>query len=316
MHWILIALIAPILWSVANHTDKFILNRYGDKEAGVGSIMLFTTLFGVIVIPVLFLINPHVLEVSAHDRWILLASGVLYGGFLYFYLKALFTDEASIVIPIFQLIPVFGFIFSYFLLGETLTTYQMIGSVIIILFGILLVWDLDSASGSEDSGASGSRLMKLKWSVLIFTAISGALYALSETIFKVGAVGEQGFVQSLFWNHTGLLVVGVFLLFFRQSRQGFFNIFKKNAGRVLGLNALGEMATLFGDMATRYALLIAPVTLVLVVSGTQPFFVLVIGSLLTLFFPKMFNERIDRKHLIHKIVSIVGITIGSIIILS
>ncbi len=304
MHWIFIALAAPILWAITNHLDKYLLVKYGEKDGSIGSLMLFSTLFSVIVIPILFLIQPDILSISVQDRIILASSGILYALFTYFYLHALFRDEASVVMPIFQVIPVFGFIFSYILLGETLTLMQVVGSIVVIIFSFILALDIEEGS-----------LSKIKWPILVLTFIASGFYALSETIFKYSTTAEVDFVPSLFLNHVGLLVVGLFILFSRKSRRGFFSLVKSNVGPILGLNVSGETITLLGDIATRFALLLAPVTFVLVVAGTQPFFVLVLGLLLTILFPKIFSEKLTKRHLVHKIISILGIIGGSIIIM-
>lgn len=303
MHWIFIALAAPILWTITNYLDKYLLVKYGKRDGNIGALMLFSTLFSVIVIPILFLINPDVLSVSIHDRLILAGAGILYALFTFFYLQALFRDDASVVMPIFQVIPVFGFIFSYILLGETLTSMQTIGSSVIIFFSFILALDIDR-----------QKLFNFKWVILTLTFIASGFYALSETIFKYSTV-EADFIPSLFWNHVGLLIVGLFLLLSKSYRYGFVKLVKLNAGPILRLNITGETMALLGDVATRYALLLAPVTLVLVIAGTQPIFIFILGSLLTMLLPKIFNEKISRRHLVHKFVSIFGIIAGSILII-
>ena len=84
--------------------------------------------------------------------------------------------------------------------------------------------------------------------------------------------------------------------------------------KIISLNIGSESLTIIGNVATNFALIIAPVALVLTVSGIQPLFVFIIGVLLTVFLPKIYTERISKKHLVQKIISIFIIIIGSILI--
>jgi hypothetical protein len=61
---------------------------------------------------------------------------------------------------------------------------------------------------------------------------------------------------------------------------------------------------------TAFAFTLAPVSLVLVVSGYQPLFVLILGVLITMFFPTLQKEKIGAKFLVYKIIAIALILIG------
>jgi len=50
MNWFLIALIAPIVWSIVNHIDKYMLSKYL-KERGLGALLIFSALSSVIILP-------------------------------------------------------------------------------------------------------------------------------------------------------------------------------------------------------------------------------------------------------------------------
>ena len=53
---------------------------------------------------------------------LIVLSGVLYMGAMLFYLRALQSDEASVVAPFFQTVPLFGYVLAYFVLGERLSS--------------------------------------------------------------------------------------------------------------------------------------------------------------------------------------------------
>jgi drug/metabolite transporter (DMT)-like permease len=80
--------------------------------------MLFSTFFAVITLPILYIFEHAIFDIPLTHIGILVASGCLGAFAIYIYLVCLFDEETSIVAPFFQLIPVFGFIFGFYLLGE------------------------------------------------------------------------------------------------------------------------------------------------------------------------------------------------------
>lgn len=264
--------------------------------------MIFSTLFSVVVLPVLYFIDPAVIYVSVSHALLLISVGILNASSIYLYLKALDKDEASIVVPLWQMIPVFGFLFGLILLGETLTTGQLIGGILVVGFSALLTLELDFEQG-----------IKLKKGIFLLMMLSSAFFALGETVFKMGAM-ETNFMAALFWGNIGLLIFGLTLCCITTYRKSFFLLMKDKFGTTLGLNLGSEALTVLGNTLSRYAILLAPVAAVLAIAGLQPMFVLVIGVLITLLIPKLQGEKISSKHLVQKIICITAIVIGTTIL--
>jgi drug/metabolite transporter (DMT)-like permease len=243
--------------------------------------------------------------VSIRDIFILLCAGVLAAVSITFYLSALKREEATIVVPLMQMIPVFGYIFGYIILGETLTSLQILASLIIISGAIIL-----SLEFVEEEK------IKLKRNVLILMCGCAVFFALYETLFKFVAI-EVGFVNSTFWEHFGILLYG-FILFIssHRYREDFKQILFKKYKRfeILSINVISEVLTLIGNIVTNFALLLAPLAMVQLVSVYQPVFTFIIGIALTLFFPRISTEKITTKHMLHKTFSIAIILIGSYLI--
>jgi drug/metabolite transporter (DMT)-like permease len=301
MSWFFIALITPILHAVANHIDKHLISKYF-KAGAVGSLVIFSSLFALIALPIIYFINPTIVGLGMPTTLYLIINGVLSLSYVIFYLYALEIDEASVVAPFFQMIPVFGFILGYFILGETLVTHQLYACAAIILGGLLLSLNLQG----------GIRNITIKKKLLLLMFSSSFLYALNNVIFKFFAI-DTGFSTSLFWNMVGQVLLGIILLVFVASyRKQFQTVIKDNTLAVLGLNFFNGLIILTGDIVFFFALLLAPVTLVFAVSGFQPFFVLIFGIILSLFFPNFGSESLERKVLIQKIIGIAFIVLGSI----
>ncbi|WKZ24632.1 MAG: EamA family transporter [Patescibacteria group bacterium] len=298
MNWFLIALIGPFLWCISNYIDKYLLSSYFNK-VGIGALIIFSALIGLIVSPLILLFKPEVLIIGGNEIiWMITAGIILMLSFL-LYLYALDKDEASIVAPLFQTIPIFLYILGYIFLKETLSSIQLSGGFLIMIGGIAIAWNIE--------------LRKLKGYIFLMMMVASLLLAAEGTIFKVIAL-ETDFWTVVFWQYIGATLFGALLLFIPNYRRQFFSLWKKHKAALLSINFINEAITTIGILTFRFAMLLAPLALVQMVNGFQPLFLLVIGLLLTKFWPKITKERIDKKHLIHKLTAIIIMIAGSFMI--
>jgi uncharacterized membrane protein len=301
MNWFTIALIAPALWSVTNHIDKYLVSKYF-KGGGTGSLIIFSSLIGLFVFPVIYIFHPNVTNIETKYALLIGANGFLYVLGLLPYIYALQKDEASIVVPLFQTIPVFSYILAFIVLGETLTTMQIFASLLVILGAIALSLDLIA------------KRPKFKKEVFGLMFLASFLVALNGLIFKFVAI-QADFWATSFWEYVGFTVLAILLLLFIPSyRKQFVSVIKANKVPVLGLNGLNEVINIVAKLSMNFATLLAPLALVWVVNGFQPFFVFLYGLILTLFFPHFGTENLARKHIIQKIVAILIMFTGTLLL--
>lgn len=301
MNWFLIALSAPALWAASNHIDKYLLEKYF-KNKGVGAQIIFSGLIYLFILPVIFLFSRGILAVPLPYILLLIASGIteVFGFLVYLY--AMEKDEASVVSPLYQMMPVLSFLVGYFWLGETLTRSQTWGSLLVIIGAIIISLDLTSVK------------TKFKAAVFFLIFLSSLIFVMDTAIFKVVAL-EENYWATVFWSSTGDSIMGLFfLLFIGNYRKQFLHLFKTNATALIGINVFNEVITLVGQLLFRYAILLAPLALVQTVNGFQPFFVFIIGAALTLFFPKIAQENLSKKIMIQKLIAIAAMLVGTYII--
>ena len=298
MNWFLVALINPLALGFINHFDKFLLSKYV-KGGSVGALIIFSALFAVFALPILYFISPEVLtSVTFVQAAILMVNGAFLTVAILLYLYALDTDEASYVAPLFQLTPVLGLLFGFLVLGEYLTTIQTIAGGLIVLGSLLLSLEL----------SGGKTKLKKKLIFLMFG--SSFFYAINAVIFKYVAI-DLGFVHSVFWDMFGKFLFGVILfLSIKSYREQFLNLMRMNGAKVAGLNVVNEIIGLIGEFSLVLAVLYAPVALVQSVSGFQPLFVLVMGVLITKFLPSFGQEKLEKRFLAQKIIGVIIISIG------
>lgn len=260
MNWFLIALIPPALWSVTNHLDKYLVSKFF-KGGGVGTLMVFSSIIGLFVLPFIAFLHPEVLAISKVGLLVAL-NGFIYllAALPFFY--ALQKDEASVCVPIFQLVPVFTFVLAYFVLGETLTKTQILGGILIVAASVFISLDLKNL-----------RKVKIKKDVLGLMAIASLLYSLNFMFFKFFAL-ESNLWFTMFWEYVGFAVFALLIMVFVKSyRKQFLEVLKNNKVTVLSLNGLNEIINLIAKGVFNYASLLTPITLTWIVNGFQPFFV-------------------------------------------
>jgi len=300
MTWFFIALIGPVLYAVANHTDKYLISKYL-KGGAVGSLIIFSALFSVVALPVVLFIHPNVFAIRAFDAVVLTLNGMVLVLPVLCYFYALHKDDASHVVPFYQTIPIFGFILGYFFLGETPTIIQLIGSAVIIVGALVLSFEL------EDK-------IRFKKEVVLLMMAASVLYAVNGVVFKFIAL-DVGFWLSIFWSLLGQTLLGLlFLIFVKSYRAQFLAMLRENKSATLGLNALSETLFILAEATTQYATLLAPIGLVFLVNSFQPFFVFIFAIFLALFYPNISQESLHRKHLFQKFVGIGVIILGTYII--
>jgi len=304
MSWFFVALIGPFLYALTNYIDKILLERYF-KKSGIGAILIFSSLVAVLALPFFLLMDRTVLDVSFVNILILAAKGMLGVGVLWCYLIALRNEETSVVIVFYQLVPVLASILGYLVLGEVLTHMQLIAMAIIILGTTIIAFEVDS----------DNHFKLRKKSTIIPMLGASFFWALGGTIFKKVAL-EENLWRSLFWENLMFVLVGICIfIFIRSYRENFLSVFKSNSKNILSLNALNESIYISGNVAVAYAYLLAPVGLILLMESFQPIFVLFIGVILTVFFPKILVEKIEAKHIWQKIIAISITGIGAYLLL-
>lgn len=299
-NWFFIALLSPFLWGIVNHADKYLLSRYL-MHTGVGAILVFSCLFSFILLPfIASFTDACITSIDFYPAIGLMGIGALNAFGFYFYLITIEQEEASVVIPLLQLGPVFSYALGYCILGEVLSPTQIVASLVILIGVVILSVDIDLENK-----------IRIKKALLLTMCLSALLFALSDTVFKYITL-EGSFWTSTFWQYGGVTLVGIScVVFIPKYRRQFYTMLRANKKGVLSINIGSEALYLLGNLANNFAILLAPVALVATVCSSQPLFVFITGTLLTIFFPHIATEKISRWHLIQKMVAILIIVAGS-----
>jgi drug/metabolite transporter (DMT)-like permease len=298
MTWLLFAFCGPVLWAASTHIDKYLVERFF-KKTGVGTLLIFTSLIGLIGLPIIWtFVDVSIIGIVGITVTSL--SGLLYMIAMYFYLRALQQEEATTIAPLFQTSALFTYAIAYFVLHEALTPLRILGGVLVM------------ASAAVISYEPGQR-HRFKISTVLLILACTLTLAVSSVIFKFFAI-KNAFWAVTFWTFAGEAVFGAAMLALPIYRKQFVGMFRKHPGAVIGINAANELINLGGGLAARYASILGPVSLVQAIGGTTSFFVFVFGVVLSLFFPRLGREDLSRGSLVQKGIAVALIVAGVILI--
>lgn len=304
MNWFFIALGAPFLWSLVNVADSYLISKYSqkEKERSSGGLVIFSSLIGIFIAFLISIFVSGLFDISFLDKALLIFVGFLTVIWIILYLYTLEIEDISSVVPWFLTVPIFGYILGYVFLGETLTFNQIIGSLIVFI-GLILI----------SINFSGEKKI-FKKRVALYMICACLVIAISGVIFKYVTV-ENRFWVSSFWEYLGLGIAGLFLYIFVPKHRAEFRYMNEAGGRKIFLvNIVSEIMSISGNLLSNFALLLAPVVMVYLVSSFHPAIVLFLTLLGTKFFPHIVKEDLSLKMLFPKIIAIVLITIGSIVL--
>ncbi len=293
MSWLFFAVAAPALYGASVFVDKFLIDKHLKSPVSLVSIGGGVSLLFALSIPVFGNFHP----LPWPPAFLVLLSGALVQLGLLPYLRAISLEDASRVMPLFSITPILVLVFSYLFLGETLSGLQLAGFALVLLGGFLL------------------SLKELSWRVfavrrsLKFVLLAGVCFAAAAVLFKF-IVDTNDFWSTLFYELIGAELVTLSFFLIGGLRRRIWQDMRNLSGRLWAIFIGNETIYLAGRLSGFYAYALAPVSLVSVAGQTQPFFSLIYGLVLSLWFPRILAEDIRRRTLVLKLVCMLLIFAG------
>lgn len=299
MTWLLLAIAAPLCWSVSNVIDTVMRRRFIQDDAA----LMWT--YATFRLPLVLLLFAW-FGFEFPDQgvgWMMMAVGSLWTLAFIPYFRALQIEETSRVILFLQFLSVFSFGFAYFILGEALTAQQGVAFIVLLGGGVL----------------AGVKKWKGIWrfSRAAFGLMMGAsfLWAFADVMFKQLSFSFEEFVPAFTLFFLGSFVPGPLLLLVPTMRRKVRKIFDGELPmRAWGLIALTLVIGNIGSIVFAYALILGKVSLTAVLSDLQPLFVFFLVLGISPFFKTVDPEDISRHALVFKGLSILMITAGIILL--
>lgn len=269
MDWFYIALIAPALWALVNLLDDNLIR-------GVYSSPAFATIISGLLaaMPVLSLFFVDINIPSLNIVFVALLGGFLLLSSYLFYFKALLEDSPSVVITLWKLSPAVVPFLAYFFLKEVLTLNQYLGFVIIL---------------GASLGISAVNIKKFQFSRAFYLmVVASGFTAVSAILFK-WVYNHTDFWSGFVFVSLGMGLGGLIYILVLKDGKNFFSDLNKKK-KWLGIFVLAEILNISAVLFSNLALSQGPVSLVKVVEGVQPIYIILFSFLLYPFFPKYFRE--------------------------
>jgi len=297
---IFITIFASFLWSLTNHIDKFMVG-VEESSSSLKTLLVFSTLVaGFVFTPVWLVVCRFHFAISFVSLFCVFIAVILYMLGTYFYFIALDKNDASIVVVMFQLIPIFSYLLELVFFKEHLLIHQIVGSLVILLSAIIISIDFE-----EKNSAS-------KGKALLFMLLSSLSYALYYFLFDIG-IRNSGYHSCALWFQIGLLLLGIGFICIKSYRETFINAIKINGKKYISLNITNEILNLIAVLLANFANVSIPLALVNVLNGFQGAFVFILGVIGVKFLPAYFKEDLNKKVVIQKIGCILLSLLGLII---
>ncbi|MBU6142158.1 EamA family transporter [Patescibacteria group bacterium] len=298
MSWIVFATLAPALYAASTFIDRFLV------EKKIRDFLFLSILSGVVAFiagMIIFVVRGFPLLNPVYAALILF-SGVLYEIALVPYYHAISLEDASRVAPLFQVVPVFVLILSFFFLHEVPNIAEFIGFLLLIGGAFVL---------AREEGATGFfKVDTFFW----YAMLAAFLYAVPGIIFKF-ILSYANFWDTLAYEFFGGAIGIIPLLFLRAADP------KQDGSDIRGLSSevwalimSNELIYIIARFCTFYAILLAPVYLVAAVGSSGPVFVFLYGLALSLWLPGLIHEDLRRGTLIKKGIAIGVIVVGALLL--
>ncbi len=297
----ILAIAAATLYALTNHIDKYLISKVV-KNADSRSLILFSTLVAGFAMSVIYaIICEFKFAFDLQSILLLFFNSALYAATLFYYFKALSRDDTTIVVIMFQFVPVFMLLLSPLILGsQSISAMQLVGCVITTIAATAVTYE------PEKKKFSKSKLVTLF--MMAFVSLGYAIWFIIEKVVTNG----HDFNQTMLWSNLTLFIVGIIIFVFLKSyRKAFSGMLKSNGAKIVGLNLLNELLNSFGGVCSTLAGTMLSVALVSFISqGVQPFIVMMIGIIITKLFPKVEKENVAKKEIIKRVITIIACIIG------
>lgn len=298
---IILAVIAAVFYALTNHIDKFLISK-AVKNADYKALILVSTIIagGVMALIYLFICGFD-LAFDLPSIALLLINSALYTVANVVWFKALDRDDTTLVVIMFQLIPVFMLLLSPILLSDQgITLIQLVGGLIITAAAILVTYE-----------PAERKFDKSKLVTLAMMAVVSVLYAVWFIIERFINV-DHDFNKTIFWSNVTLLLVGIVLFVLMATyRQSFQKMLRTNGPKVIGLNLVNELLNSFGGVLSTLGGTMVPISIIsFATQGVQPIAVMVLGLLIAKFLPKIEREDTTKKEVIKRTLAIIICVIG------
>jgi len=293
MSWIIFSILAALIWAIVNTIDKFVLTKWVKKP------IIPVMILGIVGLTMSFII--FVVR-GFSDLSLGLIIFTLIGGCFYFlgnlfYFQAIKRGEISRVVPLYHLTPLFVLIFAASFLGEIFTFTKYLGIVLLIIGSILI---------------SKNNLLKIKFSKAFWFMMLSVLTFTVYIMITKYVLNFTDFWTVFAYNKIGgiFILIPIFYFNFKDLKE----TVKRHGKKVIGVITFSETLSATGALFYTIAASVGFITLVEVLTSLQSLFLFFIVTGISIFYPNILKEEINKKIIIIKISAIIIMILGAFLV--
>jgi uncharacterized membrane protein len=292
---IYLLLLAPVLFNITGIIDTFLTKLFKRQENewlihnSIASLMI---IWWVITLIVSLLLLPFVYKmfstISVRSTITLIFAWVLYWLAARPYFKALYAEKIENIIPLLQTIPLFSYVFGFFLLWEAITTHQIVLMILIIFCTWLFSRNIHT------------KQRNIKWFLLAIG--SSMLYGLSFVLFKQWWWESTHVWLAFFREHIGVTIASLTFALISKNRKSTYSYLMSKWLKFWILNISNELFYIIWIMIINFLSLLYPVAIINTMSNwLQPIIWFIMVRLAYKFLPSYFEWEYSKKELTRKI---------------
>lgn len=289
--WAVYSILAALIYAVSNVIDKYIIEKL------IKNPILPTIIYGIAsmlaAIVVFFLLGKPSLALG-NVLWSF-SIGIIDIAAAFLYFRAIQLEDVSRIVGLIYIIPLFVAILAAVFLGETFTFIKYFGIVIMVLGAISLTSD--------------NLKFRLKKSTLI--VLSCALLWSIDMVIMKSLLNTIDFWTVFSYTRIGMLFAIIPLIWIYHKRI-LHSIHKEKLG--IAANFGNQFFAVVPDILIVTATSLGFVTLVGALVSVQPFFVLAVTVILSMFFPHVIKEDIGKLNLSFKFLGILLLFVGGLFV--
>lgn len=303
MNWIFLAITAYSLLAIVSLADKFLL------EKALPSSKAYTFLVSLAGGIVIFAAPAYALW----PGWPLLLINFLVGaifplGLLLMYQALKMGEPSRVAVLVGGSVPIFTLLFSVGYLGEKFSLNQWLALIGLITAICLIIWL--PAKESWLKRAFSWIGHKSNEAVGVAEALgAGLLFAIffvaSKSLYQA-----QNFASGFIWMRLGSALAALAMLLAPATRREILAALRKLRGRKAGLFFGNQLLSAVGFSLQNYALFLGSVAIVNALQGVQYTLLIIIGGLMSVFYPKVIKEKISRGIIIQKGLAVIFVVIS------
>lgn len=272
MSWIVLAIIPQLLWSLSNIIDEY-LSTHHIKDAVL--LIIMASLLQIVPGFILVVTQEGAMNIGLLPILILSALGAFIMMNFIPYIKAIQIDGAGVAVPLYQMIPIYTFLFAWVFLAETIDGLMIAAAAMIILASVGMTWDFSKKTISFQT-----------FYLMTVSCIGWGIYNVTNRYYLADL--DWLIVMGWMWLGSGLWAFTILTLN-KNRRLALQDVFLKQKNfKASSLLIAQAVLDVLGFALFIRAIQLAPAAgLVPTIGGTQAFFIFIIAGVLGYFFPKV-----------------------------